>query len=163
MNRHQRLACLILCSMLLALSAATTVDATSQVTGASGSNDAAAVRTKELTVQNENANSEPDLTVTVDPVNTSYVRVKVSAVAQNGEDAIVRGRLSRRSMTRHGNYSGHVDIEVIAPDGSVHVELGVMITPYEIPRRQMGRSLFDAHFPYQFQDGAIVRVYFVAE
>lgn len=102
-------------------------------------------RGRQLTIQTE---SPPKITLSV------------SGIYQKGETVEINGRVWRHRMSPSGLYSGHVDVEIVDPDGTVAASTGVPTFPRFI-RRGLGRTArFSTQVSAQIEPGTVVRLSF---
>jgi len=99
--------------------------------------------------------SQGAVTVEHDPSRYSPHWSRVS-VRRTESGTAISGEVHKRSF-RRGKLSGHVDIEVVSPDGTILIK---MTTPYGYSSStgQIQRADFSAVLPVQVREGSTVRL-----
>jgi hypothetical protein len=89
------------------------------------------------------------------------VTLSVSGVYQNGEIVEVNSRVSRHLQGPAGLYSGHIDVEIANPDGSVATTTGVPTFPHFIKRGSKHAARFSIQMAVRIERGTVVRLSFI--
>ena len=75
-------------------------------------------------------------TVSLERVPTKYFYISWATVYQEGDATEVRGEIRRRYRGKGGGVGhGHIDVAVLAPDGTVLEEVSTLYYPRDIPRK----------------------------
>jgi len=88
------------------------------------------------------------------------VSTSVSGIYQDGENVEISGRVWRHRLGSSGLYSGHVDVEIENPDGSISEKTGVPTFPHFIRRGLRHAVWFSTKFTAEIRQGTIVHVRF---
>ncbi len=99
--------------------------------------------------------------ITVESRGTPDVRILGAVVEPDGDGLVVSGQVKRvRSYRKKRIPRGHMDITVMAPDGSVLASDTAEYSPVVIPRRGLRRSSFSIRLPVGVPDAARVKIAF---
>jgi hypothetical protein len=106
------------------------------------------------------ANLVRDSRLSIKTESPRKVTLSVSGIYQRGENVEVTGRVWRSRLSLAGLYSGHVDVEIANPDGTVAASTGVATTPRFI-KRGLGRGArFSTQVAARIERGTAVRLSF---
>lgn len=106
------------------------------------------------------SNLAQDDRVTIQTESPRKVSLSVSGVYQRGGFVEVSGRVWRHRLSPTGIYSGHVDVEVVVPDGTISTTTGVPTYPRFIRRGLRHTARFSAQVEAQVQQGTVIRLEF---
>lgn len=106
------------------------------------------------------SNLAHDDRVTIQTESPRKVSLSVSGIYQRGEYVEVSGRVWRHRLSPSGLYSGHVDVEVVDPDGKISTTAGVPTFPRFIKRGLRHTARFSAQIEAQIERGTVVRLKF---
>ena len=95
-------------------------------------------------------------TVSLEPVPTGHLYVSWGGVYQKGGATEVRGVIRPRHRGFHGY--GHVDVAVLAPDGTVLEEASALYHPRILPRKGVSRARFTVPLATVPPPGSTVRL-----
>ncbi len=90
------------------------------------------------------------------PDSTSYQILGLS-IAQDGDEVVIRGRIRRLRQYRQP-ITGHIDIELVDPEGNSVNLTGVPYYPRNVPLRGSRQSRFIAHTEMILPDKIVVRL-----
>ena len=104
-------------------------------------------------------NFAEDGTVKVETEGTERVRVARVDVRRESDQTVVRGETEYPIWEHFGAFRGHVDIDMIGPDGTKTSRHGVALKKKLIRGRQTWpRTYFAGYFQYEPARGTVVRV-----
>ena len=106
------------------------------------------------------ANLARDSRLSIKTESPQKVTLSVSGIYQNGENVEVTGRVWRHRSSPAGLYSGHVDVEITNPDGTVAATTGVRTFPRFIKRGLRHTARFSTHIKAEVEQGTVVHLRF---
>jgi hypothetical protein len=98
-------------------------------------------------------------TVSLERIPTKYFYISWARVYQQEDEIEVHGQIRRRYRLRrdYGGH-GHIDVAVVAPDGTVPEAVSALYYPRDIPRKSAPSAFFTAHLSRPPPPGSTVRL-----
>jgi hypothetical protein len=98
-------------------------------------------------------------TVSLERVSTKYFYIPWARVYERDDEIEVHGQVRRRYRLRrdYGGH-GHIDVAVVAPDGTVPEAVSALYYPRDIPRKSAPTANFTAHLSKVPSPGSTVRL-----
>jgi len=101
-----------------------------------------------------------DSGVTIQTESPRKISLSVSGIYQQGEYVEISGRVRRHPLSPSGLYSGHVDVEITDPDGTVRATTGVPTSPRFIKKGLKHTARFSTQVEAQVEQGTVIRLTF---
>ena len=89
---------------------------------------------------------------------TRPVWVSTASVYRDNDETVVRGEARYPMGTHFGFFSGHIDIDLMLPNGEVFKERNVRLTRKRIPKRSGRKATFVSRFPVDPPEGTVVHI-----
>jgi len=106
------------------------------------------------------ANLARDSRVTIQTESPRKVSLSAGGIYQKRDNVEISGRVSRHRLRPAGRYSGHFDVEIIDPDGTVVATTDVPTTPRFIKKSLRHAARFSTQIEAQVAHGSVVRLRF---
>lgn len=105
-----------------------------------------------------NLNYKNEASVTFECVPSENALISNVHAFENGDELVILGKVKRAANNCCDAVRGHVDVAIVAPDGSVLNAGSFLYSPRNIPKVRSRSSHFKAVLPYIVPEDFILRI-----